>query len=274
MMLRALYIGLTMCLCGPVFAQSAETLADIRRELTQLNVAVQSLKSELVSTDAQGGARVSGDVLSRVDGLEAAIVRLTSQTEGLENRINRIVADGTLRIGDLEFRLLELEGGDLSTLGQTPTLGGGEISTGGQGAVPSLDNGADGVELAVSERNDFERAEEALASGDFRGAADQFATFNQAYPGGPLASDAHFFQGEALAKLGDWNPAARSYLESFSGNPQSPRAPEALYKLGLSLHQLGQTSEGCLMLDEVGVRYPGSAQVSLATQSRAEIGCN
>ncbi len=266
-MLRAVSV-IAVFLAGPVFAQDAETLADIRRQLTQLNVQVQSLKAELVDTGSQGQT-VSGNVLSRVDGLEAEIVRLTSQTESLSNRINRIVADGTNRIGDLEFRLVELEGGDLSTLGQTPTLGGGDAPA----VAPTTNTDTGGVELAVSEQKDFERAEEALASGDFRSAADQFAAFNQTYPGGPLASDAHYLRGEALGNLGEWNDAARSYLEAFSGNPQSARAPEALYKLGLSLNELGQTSEACLMMDEVGVRYPSSPQVALAAQSRQTLGC-
>lgn len=269
MRLRALGIILALGLGTPGFAQDAETLADIRRELTQLNVAVQSLKAELNTTGAQA-ATVSGNVLARVDGLEAEIVRLTSQTESLVNRINRIVADGTNRIGDLEFRLVELEGGDLGTLGETPTLGGGNAPV----VAPVTNNTDNGVELAVAERTDFERAQEALASGDFRRAANQFAAFNQAYPGGPLAADAFFFQGNALGKLGEWNPAARAFLESFSGNPQGPRAPDALYQLGLSLHELGQTAEGCLMLDEVSVRYPSSPQVALADDARATMGCN
>jgi tol-pal system protein YbgF len=268
-MLRVVSVLVAIGFSAPAFAQDAETLADIRRELTQLNVQVQSLKTELVDTGSQG-ATVSGNVLSRVDGLEAEIVRLTSLTESLGNRIDRIVADGTTRIGDLEFRLVELEGGDLSTLGETPTLGGGTAPT----IAPSTQTNTGEVELAVSERNDFERAEGALASGDFRGAADQFAAFNQAYPGGPLAADAHFLRGEALGNLGVWNDAARAYLEAFSGNPQSPRAPEALYKLGLALNELGQTSEACLMLDEVGVRYPSSSQVALANSSRQSLGCS
>jgi TolA-binding protein len=74
--------------------------------------------------------------------------------------------------------------------------------------------------------------------------------------------------------MGVWNDAARAYLEAFSGNPQSPRAPEALYKLGLSLNELGQTSEACLMLDEVGVRYPTSTQVNHANSSRQTLGCS
>ena len=267
-MLRVVSV-LLVFLSGPVMAQDTETLADIRRQLTQLNVQVQSLKAELVDSGAQGQT-VSGNVLTRVDGLEAEIVRLTAQTESLSNRINRIVADGTTRIGDLEFRLVELEGGDLSTLGDTPTLGGGDAPV----VAPSTGNDTGGVELAVSERNDFERAEEALASGDFRSAAEQFAAFNQAYPGGPLASNAHFNRGEALANLGDWNEAARAYLEAFSGNPQSAVAPDALYKLGLSLNELGQVSEACLMLDEVAVRFPNASQVALAAQSRQTLGCS
>jgi hypothetical protein len=60
-----------------------------------------------------------------VNSIEAELSRLTARTEELSNRIDRIVADGTNRIGDLEFRLVELEGGDVSRLGETSTLGGG-----------------------------------------------------------------------------------------------------------------------------------------------------
>jgi len=34
------------------------------------------------------------------------LTRLNSKAEELENRINRVVTDGTNRIGDLEFRLV------------------------------------------------------------------------------------------------------------------------------------------------------------------------
>ena len=106
---------------GPVAAQAqeAQTLADVRQELTVLNVEVQKLRRELSTT---GGASVTvgnGSVLDRVNAMESELARLTSKTEELENRINRVVADGTNRIGDLEFRLVELEGGDLGALGTT-----------------------------------------------------------------------------------------------------------------------------------------------------------
>ena len=269
--MRLLCVAILMSLTGPVVAQDS-SLADIRAELGVLNAEILRLKSELSPSGTGGGtAVVTGDTLQRIDAIEAGLTRLNAKAEQLENRINRVVTDGTNRIGDLEFRLVELEGGDLSTIGQTPTLGG---DTGVAPAALPTPQPDEGPELAIGEKNDFERAEGALASGDFRSAAEQFATFTQSYPGSPLEADAHYLRGDALEKAGDAQGAARAYLESFSGAPTSPRAPEALYKLGLALENLGQHNEACLMLQEVGNRYPTSDQVALASQSRTTLGCS
>ena len=196
-----------------------------------------------------------------------------SKTEELENRINRIVDDGTRRIGDLEFRLVELEGGDIGALGQTTTLGGdGQASV--QAPLTAPATPTDQASLAVGEAADFERAQEALASGDFRAAADLFAAFNQTYPGGPLAAEADLRRGEALQGLGDSREAARAFLTAFSGAPQGPVAPQSLFELGRALGQLGQTQEACVTLSEVGVRFPGNPAVPQAEDQRRALGCS
>jgi tol-pal system protein YbgF len=256
-----------------LFAQNDQTLADIRQELTILYTEVQKLRREL-STTGGAGVNVAGtSVLERVGAMESELQRLTSKSEELENRINRIVSDGTARIGDLEFRLVELEGGDVSTLGETTTLGGAD-----QTAVAAPLTGpatpTDQASLAVGEEADFKRAQEALASGDFRTAADLFATFNQTYPGGPLAAEAELRRGEALDKLGDTREAARAYLDSFSAAPEGPMAAQALYELGRSLGALGQTQEACVTLSEIGLRFPDSPAVVQAEDQRRNIGCS
>ena len=130
-------------LATPVAAEDDQTLADIRQELTVLYVEMQKLKRELSTT---GGANVnlSGtNALQRLDAMEAEVQRLTAATEQLTNRVDAVVADGTNRIGDLEFRLCELESGcDIGALGETTTLGGGALpaSTGGSsvgGSAPA-----------------------------------------------------------------------------------------------------------------------------------------
>jgi len=154
-------------------AQDDQTLADVRQELTILYTDVQRLKRELSTTGGAAGTTTGGSVLERVGTMESELQRLTAKTEQLENRINRVVADGTNRIGDLEFRLVELEGGDISALGETTTLGGGTAPVVAAPAPSTTDSNQ--PDLAIGEKADFERAQGALASGDFRTAADLFA---------------------------------------------------------------------------------------------------
>jgi tol-pal system protein YbgF len=265
-------------------AQDAQTLADIRQEMSMLFVEVQRLRRELSTTGGAGLASPGGSVLDRVNVMESELTRLTRKIEELEFRINAIVSDGTNRLGDLEFRLCELEPGcDIGALSPGSTLGGGAApATGGQIASPiappptnpGTAPGTPTTELAVGERADFERAAGALASGDFRSAADLFAAFNATYPGGPLGAEADLRRGDALTQLGETRDAARAYLSSFTTDQTGATAPEALYKLGAALGQLGQTLEACTTLQEVGLRFPQSPSVQSALDARSRLGCS
>jgi len=266
-----------LAMAGMVTAQTrAETLADIRQEMTVLYVEVQKLKRELSTTGGVGGVSPSGSVLDRVASIESELQRLTAKTEELELRIDRIVSDGTNRLGDLEFRLVELEGGDLSTLGETSTLGGGALPQGsGFSAMPGTTGTtqSDAPEMAVGEKADYDAAVAALAAGNYAEAATLFAAFRENYPGGPLSDQAGLKRGEALEGAGDLTDAARAYLDTFSAAPQGPLAPDALFRLGRALGRLGQTEEACLTLAEVEVRFPDGPAVAEAQGEMQSLGC-
>ncbi len=266
-------VTLALSLSGPALAQSRdETLADIRQQLGFLFAEIQNLKRELSTTGAVGLGTVSGEsVLQRLDSLEGEFQRVTGKLEELEFRIGRIVSDGTNRIGDLEFRLVELEGGDVSTLGETSTLGG---ETGSTTTLPVVTTPETTAEVAISEQVDYERALEAFESGDYTSAVNQFQAFATNYPGGPLTSDAHFWRGEALAAQELWSKAARAFLESFSSGPEADIAPRALFRLGVSLDRIGQTNEACLTLNEVLLRYPGQGAAKDAEAEMQTLACN
>lgn len=277
-MIRALGLILAVGLAAPAAAQDRQqTLADIRQELSVLFVEIQNLRRELSTT---GGPNVNiqgTSVLDRVGSMEAELSRLTAATEALSNRVDRIVADGTNRIGDLEFRLVELEGGDVSRLGETSTLGGGSMPAVTAPALPPPGQGAPGggagPELAMGEQADFDRAKAAFDRGEFDLASTSLAQFTDAYPGSPLTGEAHFWRGEALSALGDSSGAARAYLESFSGDPQGMMAADALLQLGLALDRLGQRQESCVMLGEVTTRFPATAASMEAQAARGSLGC-
>ncbi|THH37491.1 tol-pal system protein YbgF [Aliishimia ponticola] len=265
-------------LAAPVLAQDdrAQSLADIRQEMTVLWVEVQKLKQELNTTQGASSVATQGSALDRLAAIESEVQRLTAKAEEMEFRIDRVVTDGTNRIADLEFRLCELETGcDIATLGDTPTLGGASEAGAAAPAPTPVPLPESGPQFAATEEADFQRAEDALAEGDYTTAAKLYATFNQTYPGGPLAAAAEMGRGEALEQLGDTREAARAFLAAFSANQTGPEAPMALVRLGAALGQLGQTNEACVTLSEVSVRYPGAVDaISDAQSARAAIGCS
>lgn len=250
-----------------------QTLADIRQDLNLLNVEIQRLKRELSTTGGSGVGGGSGPILDRISTIEGELQRLTGKTEELEYRINRIVQDGTNRIGDLEFRLVELEGGDIRTLGETSTLGGEESTTPAAPAPAPRVTEQPETGLAVGERDDYRRAEEALASGDFRRAAELFAAFNETYPGGPLGPKAALRRGDALAGLGDTREAARAYLDAYSMEPGGTAAPEAMLKLGRALGALEQVDAACQTLGQLETRFPQADEVLEARAEMRNLGC-
>ena len=261
----ALSVPMALSVPLPAAARDAQTLADIRAELNRLAADFNSLKAELVSTGSTGSGIAGGSALQRLDTIEAELSRVTAKAEEIELRLNRVVNDGTNRLGDLEFRLCEVEPGcDLANVGQTAPLGGGASASAAPVAKPSASASSGGPEKAVGEQADFDRAKGVLDQGDFRGAAALFDTFAQTYTGGPLTQEAQFLRGEALRQAGDTANAGRAYVDAFSSDPSGARAGEALLKLGQVLGDLGQTSDACVTLAQVGARFPASAEASQA----------
>ncbi len=282
-------LALTLLLPLPALAQDkAQTLADVKAELAQLAAQFLTLKQELVTTGAATDGTAGGDALQRLDAIEAALSKLTAKTESVEQKVNAVVSDGTNRIGDIEFRVCELtKGCDPGSLPATPDLGAmaagaapAKPAKPAQGTAQTADTTAPaadatgGVELAVNEKAEFDRAKGVLDSGDFLGAADLFKTYAQSYPGGPLVPQADLYRGDALTQAADIANAARAYLDAFSANQSGALAGQALTKLGQSLGKLGQGPEACVTLAEVSKRFPGSIDETNARAAMAAQGCS
>ncbi|MTH63093.1 tetratricopeptide repeat protein [Paracoccus shanxieyensis] len=262
----------------PAAAQDAQTLGDIRSELNQLTSDLQFLRSQLAASGQAGYAQAGGDsAIDRMNAMEARLAQLTGQTEQLQNRIDRIVKDGTTRIGDIEFRLCEMEEGcDLGSL-TTPTLG---EQSGASSPMPSSDQRgnlgttpATGAATAA-EKADFDRAREVLGQGDFRRAADLFAAVAETHAGGPLTAEALFLRGAALDSAGDLSGAGIAWLESFAANPNGAQAADALLGLSRAMSAKGGPSEGCYYLQEILARFPDSPQAVEAEKRVTQAQCH
>lgn len=277
-LMKVLTLAVAVAAASGAFAQDkAATLAAMREELQALAGQLQALKSELVAggqaaMQAAGGA----SALDRMNAMESELARLTAAQEQLQIRVEKVVADGTNRVGDLEFRICELEEGcDSANLPITATLGGDAPAAAGGGGVaaPVADPNAPTVELAINEQADFDAAKAKLDAGDYAGAATALTAFTQNYPGGPLTGEAQFLQGEALSQSGDTTGAAKAFLAAFSGAPEGPRAPASLLRLGAALGLLGQTQDACVTLGEVSARFPAAPEAGDAVTTMQTLGC-
>ncbi len=275
-MLRGLIFSACLLAGGMATAQQDQTLADIKQNLAVLTVELRGLRAELNTTGAPT-ASVGGTQLDRINAIESELQRITSKVEQLEFRIGKVVQDGSNRIGDLKFRICELEPGcDLGKLGQADPLGGDAVPT-PEAAVRAPEPATDSLpfqgQLAVSEEADYRAALDAFDQGDYSGSSLLFEQFRESYPGSPLTAAALVGEGQALSAQGDTREAARRFLDAYSNFPDAQVAPEALFLLGDALGALGSVEEACITLGEVARRYPDSTAINDADASRADLGC-
>lgn len=306
-MRRALVLSAVLCaLAWPAAAQTAapatpaapaaaaegRTLADLRADLKALAAELKALRAELNASGAAGFQAAGGDsAIDRMNAMERDLARLTGEAERLRKRIDQVVRDGTNRIGDIEFRLCEMEDGcDLGAL-TTPTLGDQSAGTGGvvggvvggpvaaAGPATGHPAGADpvtpsaGVPLTAAERRSFEAASAAMQQGDFPRAAELFAAFARTHADSPAAAEAQFLRGAALDSAGDAKGATAAWLSAFAAAPTGPRAADAL--LGLSrVAAVGKApSAGCVYLTELTTRFAGTPQADEAERRSTAANC-
>lgn len=218
---------------------------------------------------AQQGAAGSETVV-RIQQLEEQIRLLNGRIERLEHKLSEVARDGGARIGDLEARLLELEGLDPSILGDPAPLGA--LRTGANAATAT---GSSAAVVAVSEQTEFDAAVRMIQTGDAAGGRAELEAFRRAYPDSPLNGLAQHWIGESLFLTNDFRRAAQVYLANITEAPGNARAPESLIGLALSLEKLGQVDEACLTLSEAPRRHPNAAEaLARAAAEATRLGCN
>ena len=258
-----------------------QTLADIRQELSVIYVQIQRLKQELNTTGSFGSEKIGESVIERVDNIESEVRRLSEKIEKLEFRIENTSRIGANIIGDIEFRLCEMDSecdlGSLTygatlepTIDEEQNLEIGEFENLFSDERSPFDAE---VQYAEGEQEEFDRAALAFQEGNHLEADRLFREFQENYPGSPLAAKAEINRGEALEAEGKIEEAARIYLEVFTNAPDGPEASGALLRLGRGLDHLGKTYEACLTLEEIEERFPESAAVNEAKEYMAGIGC-
>ena len=106
----------------------------------------------------------------------------------------------------------------------------------------------------------YEFATNLLKVGDYNTAERAFREFVITNPEHELAGSAQYWYAETFRIRQLYTDAASAYLEGYQKYPKSEKAPINLLKLGVSLVQIGEKDQGCLMITGVQKQYPKANQ--------------
>jgi tol-pal system protein YbgF len=112
----------------------------------------------------------------------------------------------------------------------------------------------------VTPDKQYEFATSFLKVGDYNTAEKAFREFVLSNPEDKLAGSAQYWYAETFRIRQLYSDAASAYLEGYQKYPKSEKAPINLLKLGISLVQIGEKDQGCLMITGVKKQYPKANQ--------------
>ena len=112
----------------------------------------------------------------------------------------------------------------------------------------------------ASPEKQFQFALNIMQVGDYNTSERAFREFININPEHELAGNAQYWYAETFRIRQLYTDAASAYLEGYQKYPKGEKAPINLLRLGVSLVQIGEKDQGCLMITGVEKQYPKANQ--------------
>lgn len=206
-------------------------------------------------------------VEDRLNQLQQAISLLTGQIEQLQYKNNQLQQQLEKMQADYEFRLEQVE------------KGGGGARPGGAPARPPAPSTAAAPPAAAGAAGAADQvyndAFKKLQDGDYAGAEKGFKAFVQRYPQHALAGNAQYWLGETFYARRDYQNAMTAFAEGYKAYKASPKGPDNLLKLGVTLATLNRKTDACAIFARFAQDYPRATdlQKRRIDQERQKNGC-
>ena len=159
--------------------------------------------------------------------------------------------------GSVEPKLGELSYKDMTTSNDTQVI---ETVEQTEAIISEVFNSEEKLLPDVSPKEQYQFARNFLKVGDYDNAEKAFREFVLTNPDNELSGNAQYWYAETYRIRQMYTDAASAYLEGYQKYPKSKIAPENLLKLGVSLVQMGEKDQGCLMIAGVEKQYPDATQ--------------
>ncbi len=234
--------------------------------------------------------------LLKLSEIESQFKELTNKFEEinfkldkLSNRLTKVQADNQLRFQQLEENKILKANNSKETVSLPKDESKNNVLPGSSepqdlGSISYKDNttseinqktqSVDTTSLVVEEiveqeekilpnttpEKQYEFAKSFLNVGDYNTAERAFREFVNLNSSHELAGSALYWYAETFRIRQLYTDAASAYLEGYKKYPESNKAPINLLKLGVSLVQIGEKDQGCLMISGVKEQYPKAKQ--------------
>ncbi len=277
----------------PAFAQSADPeVQQLEEQVRQLNGRIEEMSFQLLQMQEQlrkaqednefrfqelekGGSKKSGalEKPAGASGAATATAATDPATAGSSggDDVAKIIeqpADqgGVPGVGQLGAIQMDENGNPVKA-----TIDPGAANGGNATSTASASTGTSGG----SESDSYQIAYSHVLSGDYSMAEQEFRSYIAAYPQGKKIADANFWLGEAYYSQGKYNEAAKTFLKAHQTYGKSPKAPEMLLKLGMSLAALDNNETACATYREVTKRYPKASRtvINKVASEEKRLGC-
>jgi tol-pal system protein YbgF len=173
---------------------------------------------------------------------------------------------------DYEYRLEQMEKGGGGRPGSAPPRPNTQSAAPSPPAAPpplaAVPSGAGADQM-------YNDAFKKLQDGDYGGAERGFKSFLQSNPKHTLAGNAQYWLGETYYARRDYQNAMTAFAEGYKVYKASPKGPDNLLKLGVTLAVLGRKPDACAVFAKFNQDYPRATdlQKRRVEQERQKNGC-
>jgi tol-pal system protein YbgF len=249
-----------------------DRLEKIQKDIQTLEKAVYSKNTALPSDNVVVNEALTRQ-LAKITELEKQIQQMTSKFEEnnyklqqLSDRLNKVSNDSQLRFQQLESnkvisdkvsppKEVILEKAPEVKKNETNILNSEEMNKEEENVIQEQPVQSENIKLK-EKVNKPKYAMNIMKSGDFEKAEIAFKEFVDTHSKHELAGSAQFWYGETFYIRQLYEDAASAFLEGYQKYPNSPKAPENLLKLGVTLAELGEIEQGCKMIVNLKKAYP------------------
>lgn len=260
-----------------------ESVNDLSDRLDRMEDALKNVQKKLSNNYVGSTKRPSGDaenvsddkadvLLLQLQEAEQTLRQLTGEVETvrfkqeeLQNRIDRVNADMAVRFSEMEKKLaatedkikkMEEEKNSAEKARKEAEKKKKEQAAAAAKAAKNKEAELKEIYGKKTAKELYDQAFSSIKKKDHKAAQAEFEAFLTLYPKNALAGNAQYWLGESFFARSMYQKAAVAFAEGFKNYRESQKAPDNLFKLGVTMAKMNKKEEACVAFKNFTKEYP------------------